>query len=85
MSEVKKKAAAKRTASSKQDVQVYLQFCGNEVSVSDIQNAVVTDYDSVKNGEDAPKTINVYLKPEENKAYYVINDDYAGSITLFSE
>ena len=85
MSEVKKKAAAKKTASSKQDVQVYLQFCGKEVSVSDIQNAVVADYDSVKNGEDVPETINVYLKPEENKAYYVINDDYAGSIVLFSE
>lgn len=28
------------------------------------------------------KTLNLYVKPEENAAYYVINDDFSGKIEL---
>lgn len=40
------------------------------------------DYDSVKKGEDPAVDTRIYLKPEDSKAYYVINDDYAGEIEL---
>ena len=29
------------------------------------------------------KTLNIYVKPEEYKAYYVINDKFFGSVDLF--
>lgn len=28
------------------------------------------------------KTLKIYIKPEENAAYYVINDDFTGNIQL---
>ena len=28
------------------------------------------------------KSLNLYVKPEENAAYYVINDDFSGKIEL---
>lgn len=28
------------------------------------------------------KTLDLYVKPEENKCYYVINDEFSGAITI---
>ena len=65
--------------------QVYLQYDGREVSLDYIETAVRDNYDSVKKGEDKPETIQIYLKPEDKKAYYVINHDFAGEIDLLTD
>jgi len=39
----------------------------------------------VKKGEDKPEDIKIYLKPEDQKAYYVINCDYAGEVDLLND
>ena len=80
MAETKAKKRAVKIES-----QAYLQFCGREVSIQDVQAAVIADYKSVKDADDAPKKVCIYLKPEDGTAYYVINDDYAGSVSLFAE
>ena len=36
----------------------------------------------VKKGEKISKDIKIYIKPEENKAYYVINGDITGSVWI---
>ncbi len=64
---------------------VYLQYDGQEISLEEIERLVKENYDSVKNGTDDPKDIRIYLKPEDRKAYYVINNDFAGEIDLLPE
>ena len=61
---------------------IYLQFRGKEASLDSIKEAIRKDYDATKKGTDAPVDIKIYLKPEDLKAYYVINNDYAGELSL---
>ena len=67
------------------DKSIYLQYAGQEVSIDDIIAAVREDYDTVKKGEDKPEDIKIYLKPEDRKAYYVINCDFAGEVDLLAD
>ena len=71
-------AEKQKTNNTVTDEMIYLQFAGREVSVSDIRRSIWTDYEEAKGGEDKSGKIRIYLKPEDQKAYYVINDDYAG-------
>lgn len=66
-------------------VTIYLQFAGNEVPLDTVEACIKEDYTSDKKGKDPPKDVKIYLKPEDGKAYYVINEDYAGEIPLFTE
>lgn len=64
---------------------IFLQYGGREASVDTIRAAIKENYESVKKGKDAPEDVKIYLKPEDAKAYYVINDDYAGEVPLLDE
>lgn len=64
---------------------IFLQFNGKEVCLDTVRAAIKENYDSVKKGNDAAKDLKIYLKPEDAKAYYVINDDYAGEVDLLLE
>ncbi|MDO5136615.1 MAG: DUF6465 family protein [Eubacteriales bacterium] len=87
---VKEPAAPKRTAARKPAVSVepaktavYLQFMGKEVPIKEIvANVKKVWTDEMGKKESEIDDLKVYLKPEENKAYYVINDDAAGSVEL---
>lgn len=78
------KAAAK--APAKKNVvkeEVYLQCFGKEVSKDDLMKTVKEIWTKqMKNKVGDMKSVALYLKPEENKAYYVINGDVTGSIEL---
>ena len=67
------------------DKTIYLQFAGKEVSLDEVEAAIKENYDSVKKGEDLPEDIKIYLKPEDRKAYYVINCDFAGEVDLLPD
>jgi len=67
------------------DKTVYLQYAGKEVSLDAVETAIHENYDSVKKGKDQPEDIKIYLKPEDRKAYYVINCDYAGEVDLLAD
>ena len=80
-----KKAAAAKKAPVKtvrKTEEVYLQAGGSEWNVSECKERAVAAY--VENGHKASsvKKLVVYLKPEEGKAYYVVNDDENGSFDL---
>ena len=82
-----KKTAAKakvKAASGKDDVttKVYVQYAGNEVLENDVLERVKEAYVAEGNRASGIKSVQVYLKPEENAAYYVINNT-AGRIDLF--
>lgn len=79
------KAPAKRTTTRKTAVKetVYLQYLGKEINKDDLVNQVKDIWTKeLKNKAGDLKSVTLYLKPEENMAYYVINDDVTGSIAL---
>lgn len=67
------KAAAKKTAASEN---VFVEYLGAQISSTDLIAKAKKD-----SGVKSPKDVNVYVKPEENKVYYVI-DGKEGSFFL---
>ena len=61
----------------------YLQYMGKEISTEEITKKVheVWTKEYGKSVEEI-KTLNVYLKPEEAAAYYVINEETTGKVTI---
>ena len=78
--ETAKKAPAKRTAAKDIKTPVVVQFAGKEVTEKDLIAAVKKAYTKKGNKVGDIKTIEIYVKPEESAAYYVVNgvgaDDY---------
>lgn len=62
---------------------VYLQYLGTECNTADIIAQVKNIWTKeLGKKEEDMKSIHVYLKPEEMAAYYVVNDETTGKITL---
>ena len=78
-----KKPAAKKTAAkktTKKTNNVYVEFAGSKFNVEKIQKAVKADY-TKKTGKKTMTSVNIYVKPEDGKAYYVI-DRKKGDVAL---
>lgn len=78
--ETAKKAPAKRTTAKDIKTSVVVQFAGKEVTEKDLIAAVKKAYTKKGNKVGDIRTIEIYVKPEESAAYYVVNgigaDDY---------
>lgn len=83
-----KKAAAKKSAAAKKPaavkgpkaaaaVKVVLEYRGVQVAQDDIVAAVKADWKGA-----AIKTLEIYVKPEDAAAYYVVNGKEGGKVTL---
>lgn len=73
---VAKKAPAKKAPAKKAEIKtnVLLQFAGKEVAEKDIVANVKKAWTSQFKGKVKDiKTMDIYVKPDENKAYFVIN------------
>ena len=80
----KKPAAAKsRTVKKTATEKVYLQFGGFELDMAQLADRAKKAYAQEKGGEGEVQDVRVYVKPEEGKAYYVVNDTFAGELELF--
>lgn len=73
-----KKAPAKKEASVKTNVVV--EFYGKQIIAKDVVAACEAAYKA--ENKTAVKSIDVYVKPEDNAAYYVVNAKVAGKIDL---
>lgn len=71
------KAPAK---AAKVENNIYVQFSGMEFDTAAIEKAVKADY-TAKNGKKDMKSVSIYIKPEDMKAYYVI-DGIIGDVAL---
>ena len=67
-----RKAAAKKTAEAPACT-VILQYAGKEVLYADLQKTVQAIWKD-KGHTDEANDIELYVKPEENMAYYVVNN-----------
>ena len=77
-----KKAPAKKAAAKSETV-ITVQFQGNEVTVASVEEKVKAQFVAEGHKASSIKTLNVYVKPEEHSAYYVINGDVTGRVDLF--
>ncbi|MCM1006823.1 MAG: DUF6465 family protein [Ruminococcus flavefaciens] len=76
-----KKPAAKKTASkssSAVETKVVIQANGSEVIAADLVEKA-----KAAAGVKSIKKVDVYVKPEVNKVYYVVNGDTFGDFDLF--
>ena len=73
-----KTTPAKKTA---QKPQVFLQYDANQVDIDAVVAEAKKAFKDAK-GRVAIKSCQVYLKPQEGAAYYVINEDFTGKIVL---
>ena len=75
-----KKAATTANKAAKVENNIYVQFSGMEFDTAAIEKAVKADY-TAKNGKKDMKSVSIYIKPEDMKAYYVI-DGIIGDVAL---
>ena len=80
-----KPAAEKKVAGRKATVKadIFVQFAGKSISQDELVKIAkdVWVYDMNQKEADF-KSVAIYVKPEENKAYFVVNGEFSGSFDL---
>ena len=83
--ETAKKTPAKKTAAKKADQKtiLHVQFSGKSYAQEDLVKIAqdVWKYD-LKQKVRELSSIELYVKPEENKVYYVMNQEFTGSFDI---
>ena len=74
----KKATAAKKTAAAAVDSKVVIQAMGSEVNTAELISKATK-----ASGVKTVKKVDVYIRPEVNKVYYVVNGDVLGDFDLF--
>lgn len=82
-----KKTAAKKPAAKAEKADktaktenVVLQFAGKEFDVDAVVASAKADFKA--NNKGCVRSLNVYIKPEESAAYYVVNGKTTGKVDL---
>lgn len=63
--------------------EVILQYREYEVNMDDVTERVKAHYVAKGNKPDSIENMQIYVKPEDFTAYYVINDGVVGKVNLF--
>ena len=79
--ETPKKKPAVKAAPQKVE-EMFLQFQEGQWELSAVKEQVVAAYVAEGHRVSAIKSLSLYVKPEEKKAYYVVNEKATGSIDL---
>ena len=79
------KPTAKTTAKKAEEVKTttLVQYQNKEVDMTKVEERVKAQFVSEGHKSSDIKTVNIYVKPEEYSAYYVINDKFSGRVDLF--
>ena len=82
--EPEKKTAAKKAAAPKKEAEatVYVQYQDAEIEPKKVLEQVKTDWVNAGHRVSSIKKVDLYIKPEEGKAYWVINGKEKGSVDL---
>ena len=79
-----KKATAKKTttkAAATKKNEMFIQFSGFEFSYDELLEKVKADY-TAQTGKKTISSTKLYVKPEDMKVYYVVNDKFMGDVYL---
>ena len=77
-----KKAPAKKAAAKAETV-ITLEFGDYTAVMSTVEEKVKAQIVAEGVKASSIKSLNIYLKPFENKVYYVVNGDVTGSVDMF--
>ena len=77
-----KKAPAKK-ASAKAETVITLEFGDYTAIMASVEEKVKAQFVAEGHKASSIKTLNIYVKPFENSAYYVVNGDVTGRVDLF--
>lgn len=83
--EAAKKTTAKKTVKAEKPAvtqNVYVQFAGLEISTADLTAKVTEEWVALGHRASSIKSLDLYVKPEDMAAYYVINGKESGKIAL---
>lgn len=77
-----KKPAAKKSSAKKAEpkTNIVVEFYGRQIIAKDVVSACEAAYKA--ENKEAIKSIDVYVKPEDNAAYYVVNAKVSGKVDL---
>lgn len=64
------------------ETEVFVEYDASQIRAKDVVKQVKDKYKEEGKNIDDIRKLNVYIKPEDNAAYYVINDDENGKIEL---
>mgnify|MGYP005748592405 CR=1 FL=1 len=70
---VKKSEKAAKKKVPQMAVSTYIQYFGKEIEQGDLIKRVVENWTANGNDEKAIETLELYVKPEESRVYYVVN------------
>ena len=80
-----KKATAKKTTATKAATakknELFIQFSGFEFSYDELLEKVKADY-TAQTGKKTISSTKLYVKPEDMKVYYVVNEKFMGDVYL---
>ena len=77
-----KKAAKAAAPAAEKMEEIFIQYGVMEWKTSEMLERVKAAYAADGHRASSIKSLNLYVKPEEKKAYYVINEKTTGSIDL---
>ena len=80
-----KKPAAKKSAPKEKTERVeniFLQVDGREWNTAQLRDQAVAAYAAEGHRVSGIKRLELYVKPEDGKAYFVINEKFEGSVEL---
>lgn len=79
-----KKETAKKAATKKKEITttVRIQYLGKDVAVKDKIKEIRAIWQKAGNRVRDIKDIELYVKPEDNKIYFVVNGDFDGSVDM---
>ncbi len=81
---VAKAESAKETAVKKNVViESEIQFNGHSIKQDVLCERIMDAWSATGHDKNAIEKLELYLKPSENRAYYVINSDESGSVLMF--
>ena len=75
------KKAPKKTKKAAVE-EVFFEFAGKKIKPADMAEAAKQDYIAAGHKASSIKALRVYVKAEDNAAYYVINDEVTGKVPL---
>lgn len=80
-----KAKAATKAKKEKQPAktEIIVQYQQSAANLGELEDKVKKQFVAEGHRAGCIKTLNIYVKPEEYKAYYVINDKFFGSVDLF--
>lgn len=82
----RKKGTPGRKPGSKKapaEIRMVIQYQNNDTEIARIEEKVKAQFVAEGHRAGAIKKLDIYIKPEEYAAYYVINEKFSGRVDLF--